>query len=338
MNLELLLHFLKFDIRTESLDIKDWIGRLYVSNDLTSRFRDKRASLTLSVERKDSTRAARISPPTRAVFAETNLCNGRCYYADGRFFSANDGDYWHEMEYDLNTHTIRANLAGKYLQNGQHVVSNIIRPILQSFILPFYGLKTLHGAIVSKGGRTIFLSGHGGMGKTTTAVQMMRAGYELLSDDGPFFITDDKCAYTLSSLDYLHLTENTLTLFPELTAHVVGAMDSREKFAVRIGELQNGGAWRQPLRITDFIQLQRRPDVAMPRIKKINRNLVHRSVLDESMVIFRGAPFRSSPYPFREYTEFVFDLLTKMTQNAETYKLKFADHHLSEIPALISQL
>ncbi len=242
------------------------------------------------------------------------------------------------MEYDLNTHTIRANLAGKYLQNGQHVVSNIIRPILQSFILPFYGLKTLHGAIVSKGGRTIFLSGHGGMGKTTTAVQMMRAGYELLSDDGPFFITDDKCAYTLSSLDYLHLTENTLTLFPELTAHVVGAMDSREKFAVRIGELQNGGAWRQPLRITDFIQLQRRPDVAMPRIKKINRNLVHRSVLDESMVIFRGAPFRSSPYPFREYTEFVFDLLTKMTQNAETYKLKFADHHLSEIPALISQL
>lgn len=290
------------------------------------------------MERKDAPTAARIRPPARGVFAETNLCNGRCYYEGGRFFSANHGDYWHEMEYDLNKQTICANLGGRYLHSGQFVISNIIRPILQSFILPFYGLKTLHGAVLSKGGRTIFLNGHGGMGKTTTAVQLMRAGYELLSDDGPFFFTDSGSAYALSSLDYLHLTANTLRLFPELRAHVVGAKDNREKFAVRMSDLQNGGAWTQPLQVTDYIQLRRRRDVTVPRIVKIKRNLVHRSLLDESMVIFRRPPFRGSAYPFREYSEFVFDLLTKVVQGAETYDLEFADHHLPEIPEIINQL
>ncbi len=290
------------------------------------------------MERKDAPSAARLCPRARGVFAETNLCNGRCYYEDGRFFSANHGDYWHEMEYDLNANTIRANLSGKYLDSGQFVISNIVRPILQSFILPFYGIKTLHGAVLSKGDRTMLLTGHGGMGKTTTAVQLMRAGYDILSDDGPFFFADGGHAYALCSLDYLHLTESTLGLFPELRARVVGAKDHREKFAVRMSDLPNGGAWKQPLPITHYIQLQRRANVASPRIKKINRNIVHRRLLDESMVIFRRAPFRGSAYPFREYSEFVFDLLTKVVQAAETFELEFSDQHLPQIPALLDQV
>jgi hypothetical protein len=242
------------------------------------------------------------------------------------------------MEYDLNTHTIRANLGGKYLDNGWTVVSNMIRPILQSFIMPFYGLRTLHGAVLSKDGRTFFLNGRGGMGKTTTAVQLMRAGYDLLSDDGPFFFIHGGHARALSSLDYLHVTENTLSLFPQLRALVVGTKDNREKFAVRICDLQNTSAWTRPVRITDYIQLERRPDVTTPRIKRINRNVVHRSLLDESMIIFRQAPFRSSAYPFREYSEFVFDLLARVVRDAETYVLELADHHLSQVPALIAQL
>ena len=89
------------------------------------------------------------------------------------------------MEYELETGTIRANLGGKYLQSGQAIISNIMRPVLQSFILPFYGLKTLHGALLTKDGQTLFLSGPGGAGKTTTALAFADAGYEILSDDGP---------------------------------------------------------------------------------------------------------------------------------------------------------
>jgi len=277
-----------------------------------------------------------IRPPADGVFAETNLCNGRCYYEDGRFFSKNYGEYWHEMEFQLSTNTIRATLGGQYLENGQAVISNIIRPILQSFTLPFYGLKTLHGAVVSKDGKTIFLAGDGGAGKTTTALQLMRAGYEILSDDGPFFFVDGRDAYALSSLDYVHVTEQTLKLFPELGPHVVGPMDNRAKFSVRMSALQNGAAWRQPQRITHYVQLQRRPDVTAPRLKRISRNVVHRSLVDGSMVIFRRAPFRVSSPQFRSYSTFVFDLLTKMVQGAETYELQFADHQLPEITEILT--
>jgi hypothetical protein len=338
VNLELLLHFLKFDIQTSSLQLDDWIERLYCSNDLTDRFPAKFKSLKLFVESQNSAQRKPIMPPSQGVFAETNLCNARCYYEAGRFFSANQGDYWHEMEFNLHTNEIRANLGGKFLQSGQAIISNLIRPILQSFILPFYGLRTLHGAVVCKQGRTIFLHGRGGMGKTTTAVQLFAAGYDLLSDDGPFFFIDGASAQVLSSLDYIHLTENTLRLFPQLRTLVVGARDNREKFAVRISDLKNNEAWREPHRITHYIHLQRRPDVPAPSLRKINRNTSHRILLDESMVIFRRAQFQQSAGPFGSYSQFVFDLLGKVIQGAETYELEFADHHLAEIPALVDRL
>lgn len=333
-----MLHFLKFDIQTSSLEFSNWIERLYCTNDLTARFPAKFKSLKLFVESRNSPQCIPIIRPEQGVFAETNLCNARCYYQAGRFFSSNHGEYWHEMEYNLHTNTIRANLGGRFLESGQAIISNLIRPILQSFILPFYGIRTLHGAVVCKQGRTIFLHGRGGMGKTTTAIQLLEAGYELLSDDGPFFFIDGGLAKVLSSLDFIHITENTLRLFPQLRTLVVGVKDNREKFAVRISDLKNNGAWTEPHRITHYIQLQRRPDVDVPRLRKINRNTSHRILLDESMVIFRRAQFRHSADPFGSYSQFVFDLLGKVIQAAEPYELEFADHHLSEIPALIDRI
>ena len=338
MNLELLLHFLKFDIQTNSLELKRWLDQLYVSNDLTKTFPDRCTSLRLIVESKQSPEALFITAPALGVFAETNLCGAPCYYEEGRFFSANDGDYWHEMEYDLNTHTVRANVDGKYLQNNQALISHMIRPILQSFILPFYGIKTLHGAVLTKAGRTVFLLGQGGMGKTTNAIQLMRAGYDLLSEDGPFFTTNNGSAYALSSLDFLHVTEKTLTLFPELQARIVGEEDHRAKFAIPMHEFQNERSWSQPHRITHLIQLRRSPDVSVPHIKEINRSLVHRNLINESMVVFRPTLFRKPGKQFSRYSEFIFDLLTKVILGAETYELSYADQHLEEIPAIIDRL
>jgi hypothetical protein len=337
LQLALLLHFLKLDIQTASLQIREWIERLYVSNDLTSRFPDKSASLKLCVERKDALAATPVDLPANRVFAETNLCNARCFYQDGRFFSANSGDYWHELEYDLHAHTIRINVGGRYFDSGQFVITNIIRPLLQSFLLPFYGIKTLHGAVLSRGDRTFFLIGHGGIGKTTTALQLMRAGYDILSDDGPFFFADRGQAYVLSSLDYLHPTEATMSLFPELKEHQVGAKDHRGKFCVRMSDVQNSMAFANPRRISHCILLNRRQDFAVPRAVEIPRSIVHRHLVDECMVIFRRPTFRDN-YKFQLYVEFVFDLLAKVVQGAEAFDLEFADQHLPDIPRVLDRL
>jgi hypothetical protein len=312
------------------------VRALYTSNDLTPLFAAQASRLRLHLESRDSPQASKLSTAARAVFAETNLCGGRCFYQDGRFFSSGRGACWHAMEYELETGTIRANLGGQYLQSGQAVISNIVRPVLQSFILPFHGLKTLHGAVVTKNGQTIFLAGAGGAGKTTTALAFANAGYELLSDDGPLFTLHADRAVVLSSLDYLHLTEQSLGLFENLRRYVVGGKDARHKFAIPLRQLQRSDAWQRPHQITRFIQLGRDRRVARPQLRSVDKKLVLQELFNDSMVIFRREPFRGKPL-FNSYSEFIFDLVVKVIQDAEVCRLEFADEHLHALPSLLER-
>jgi hypothetical protein len=311
------------------------VNELYTSNDLTSLFAAQTSHLRLQLESRDSPEVLGLVPWSGAVFAETNLCGGRCFYRDGRFFSLGRGEHWHEMEYDLEAGAIRANLGGKYLQNGQSVISNIVRPVLQSFLLPFHGLKSLHGAVVTRDGQTIFLAGAGGAGKTTVALALADAGYEILSDDGPLFTLHEGRAFVLSSLDYLHPTEQTLSLFENLRPQVVGSKDNRGKFAIPLSGLRQGDDWKKPHEVTHFVELRRDSRVDRPRIRSVDKKRVLQELFNDSMVIFRRELFRGKP-PFRRYSEFIFDLVVKVIQGAEVCRLEFGDEHLSALPSLLS--
>jgi hypothetical protein len=328
---------LKFGIQTQSLEIGDWLDRLYVSNDLTNRFPEKVTSLELFIERKDAVSAHNIIIPTNSVFAENNLCTGPCFYRDGHFLSTNSSDFWHELDYDLNADVIRVNVGGRFYDTPQFVITNVIRPILQSFILPFNRIKSLHGAVLSRGEQTFLLIGRGGVGKTTTALQLMRAGYQVLSDDGPLFFLSGGKAYVLSSLDYLHLTENTMKLFPELAKHRVGIKDHREKFCAGMRDVQTSLALAHPRCVTHCIRLKRRNDVDRPRAIRIAKNVIHRELVDESMIIFRQSCFRDN-IRFESYVSFVFELLSRIVQRADAFDLEFSDEHLSDIPSILDGL
>ena len=333
----MLLHVLNLEVRSRSLRVRPWIERLYAFNDLRAVLPHRASLLTLEIERVDSAHAMPITVPASAVFAETNLCTGRCYYDAGRFYSTSETAYAHVMEYDLDANVIRANVGGIYLENPQAVVSNMIRPILQSFILPFYGLKTLHGAVLSKGAHTTLLLGAGGAGKSTTATQMAHDGYDLISDDGPFFTLDGSNAYAMSSLDYLHVTDNTLNMFPGLARHVVGGRDHREKFAVARAGLQRSDAWRRPLTVDTVVKIRRGP-VAEPRVTPYDKRALMQELLTESMTVFRPAAFRDRRSTFTAYSDFIFEIVAGVVRGAEVYELEFANHHLSQVPELIERL
>jgi hypothetical protein len=333
----MLLHVLNLEVQSRSLRVRPWIDRLYAFNDLRAALPHRASKLTLEIERVDSRHAIPISVPETAVFAETNLCTGRCYYDRGRFFSTSESQYAHAMEYDIDAHLIRANLGGIYLENPQAIVSNLIRPILQSFILPFYGLKTLHGAVLSKGSYTTLLLGAGGAGKSTTATQMAHDGYDLIADDGPFFTLDGSRAYAMSSLDYLHVTDNTLSMFPELVPHVVGGRDHREKYAVARAGLRHSDAWRRPLHVDTIVKI-RRGSVAQPRVTAYDKHALMQELLTESMTVFRPAAFRDRRAYFTAYSDFIFDIVTAVVKEAQAFELEFANHDLPEVPELIERL
>ena len=183
---------------------------------------------------------------------------------DGRFLRGQGRGTAASARVRFASSTIRAFVGGLFLTSGQYIVIDLIRPILQSFLLPFYGLKSLHGAVLHGHGKTIFLDGPGGAGKTTTALMLARAGFDVLSDDGPLFVADGGRTFVLSSMDFAHLTEGTVRLFPELEPFVVGGKDSRGKFAVNLRPLQPSGSLA-PLAVTHYIRL-RRVSCSQPRL------------------------------------------------------------------------
>ncbi len=337
MTSELAFHFLKFDIESDSLELGPWVERLYVSNDLSSRFPAQQRRLRIRLERKDSRHALSIAAPHDGAYAETHLGLGPCYYEDGRFYSENRGHLWHEMEYDLDAHLLRANLGGRYTDSGQWPITYVLRPILKGFLMAFHGLTTMHAAGLCKGDRTILLVGGPGAGKSTTAIHLMFDGYDLLSDDRTFIALDGDAACALSSLDGLHVTDATLRMFPALAPHVVGQRDEGDKWAVSPARLARGTAWREPRRITDFIQLRRGP-IARPRCVPLDRGRVLEDLLRETMIVFRARAFRTAPYPFRQYSDFLLAAATAVIRDAKGYALEFADHDLPRIPALIESV
>jgi len=331
---ELVLHFLKFAIESRSLDVDPWVERLYASNDVTGRFPAHAAHLRLLLERRDSPHAFSFRPLGFPAFAETHLGLGACYYEEGRFVSANDAHLWHEMEYDVAGHTIRANLGGRYVENPHSIITYVVRPILKGFLMPFYRLATVHAASVVKDDRTVFLAGGPGAGKSTTAIHLMLAGWDLLSDDRTFLTVAGDTAYALSSLDALHVTDQTLRLFPALGPHVVGDRDEGGKWSVGLEHLPRGTAWREPRRVTDFIQLRRGP-VARAGLSPLTRSQALEDLLRDTMVVFRARAFRAAPYPFREYSDFILAALTALVSDARLSVLEFADADLPRIPALL---
>jgi len=292
--------------------------------------------LRLTIERLDPADPRSVVQPPGAIFAETNLCGVPCFYADGRFYAAREGPLGLRLEFDLATSTIRAQVGGDYLHSGQHIVTDLIRPILQSFLLPFYGLKSLHGAVLHGRGRTIFLDGPGGAGKTTTAMRLADAGYDVLSDDGPLFTVDRNKTYALSSLDFAHVTDHTLHLFPFLRPLLVGGKDSRGKYAVSLRHLQPRGP-SAPLTITHHVRLQR-GRVDTPHLRRRDKSELFRDLVDSSMVVFRPAPFHRPGQSFKAYSQGTLDLIRNLVRDAEVYDLEFADHHLPDLPDVLESV
>jgi len=335
---EILLHWLKFDIRTHSLDFLPWVQRLYGSNDLRKAFPQRVATLQLRVERLGSPEALPIVPLENGVFAETRVLTAPCFYEDGLFQSFNPGGYAHQFEYDARNHSIRCNLGGDFLRSGQLVASHFIRPLLQSFILSFYGMKWLHGALLARGDRTFFITGAGGAGKSTTSMALLHHGFSLLSEDGPLFFLDEGEDYVLSSLDFPHLAADTVKRFPWLQHHAIGEMDDRGKIPIARSALNGNGDWKEPRRVTHILEIERTTQAAAPALTPLPHREVLLKLVAESMTVFRSLRKQCAGLPLDQYSEFVFDLISRLSARAQVYRLRFADHQLDQVAELLNRL
>jgi hypothetical protein len=327
------LHFLDVVLLSRSFDLGPALHALYDSNDLRAEFPERATTLRVELEHADSAWALDIPPLDGGVAAETSIAYGPCFYAEGRFLATHEGEPRQRLDYVPALGRVRANVAGRTLAGPLDLVARFLRPLLRSFVTTLHGLRVLHGAAVTRTGRTVLFTGAAGAGKTTTALAFARAGWAVLADDSPFLTLQAGRCLALSSLDFLQAAPATLALFPELQEGCVGEADERGKRMVRGTSLREGDG-RRAWPVTDLVALRRTPEATRPRLVPGERSDVVRGLLEDDMTVFRRRPLRADP-TLRAASTFVIDVLAGLVSGARVATLEYADGHLFDLPTLI---
>jgi hypothetical protein len=329
-------HTMTLEVQTHNPQLSDWLKGLYQSCDQSELLGVKKSRYVMQLEATNTTESLPIEPFYDGT-GEVTCVNGHCYYHQGRFYTRrSEEDRFLEMDYNLETHTLRVNLGGTFLTSDGEFVYGFFRQNLWNFILPFHRLRTLHGAVVTQGDRTLFFSGDKGAGKTTAALQFVQDGYQLISDDSPLFTLVNQKACAFSSLDDIRISETTLNLFPQYRPILKPMMAVVNKYAIDRRKLPEGFLDMGPAAVTDLVIL-RRGDYSEPRLFPVEKKPFLDAFIRDYVVVFRGPEFSPSPYPFQETSLFTLDLITTLFQQSNLYIMEFSDSHLSDLPHLVKE-
>ncbi|HEY9732033.1 MAG TPA: hypothetical protein V6C89_08975 [Drouetiella sp.] len=327
------LESLRVDFLTHNKRFYDWLASYYEQGNGNT------AEYTITLEDLDSPH--RIDLPARADGLFTKFCliaDAHCHFADGIFTSRAEGDLAHEIEIDVNARTVRGNLGGQFLKSEESFIYVVVRDILRRLVLPLNGYIMLHGSVVTTGDQTIFFAGDKAMGKSTIALEMMRHGFKIISDDSPIAFLSSDGAYVLSGRDQLSVTENTLKLFPELHECVSHQRDVSGKYFLDRRKLGSNRVTSEARKITDFVQLNRGSfeDLALTPIDK---GLASANLIREFMPLFRKELVaETDPNFFRDKNNILFQTLGELLAGARAFELKYSDAHRTQIPSILSAI
>jgi hypothetical protein len=286
----------------------------------------------LLIEVAGAKQALRIERPLKHVPGWFSIADVPLVFGEDRFYGQSaDGSL--DIEIDVVKRTVRANVGAYLCQSEESFIYCFLRDVLRKFVYPLSGFICLHGAVVTKGERVILLAGDTGAGKSTLAMQFLREGYSIVSDDSPLVAVHDGVCFVMSSLDELSITESTLLLFPELSAYVRGVRDVSGKLYISRELMPANRLALEPMRLTDYVVLQRE-QCASPSLTPIDRTGVVGSILEEYMSIFSRLKIESDPGYFAKVDQSTFDCLTLLLTGANTSQLRYANDHLSSIAGL----
>lgn len=121
------------------------------------------------------------------------------------------------------------------------LISNVFFYPLYGQLLKEAGLFPLHAAGVARDGRGYLFLGKSGSGKSTLTLNLVRAGYGLLSDDTVFLRMKEGQVEALCFPEEINVSEQTMELIPELSqVRNFTVNELRQKSSFPIEELYPG--------------------------------------------------------------------------------------------------
>ncbi|MCA9795416.1 MAG: hypothetical protein KC910_26595 [Candidatus Eremiobacteraeota bacterium] len=180
-------------------------------------------------------------------------------------------------------------------------------------------MRALHGALLQRGGRGLLLYGPGGIGKSTMALRLVEAGWELLADDSPIFYLDGDRPVGVASLQVPMVTRRTLELLPCCSRYLREGGDINGKRPLDIPRSSRA------VEVAHLVRLLPESDQPASLEPRPTSHTLD-ELLRESMLLFRKVP----PQPeLDEASSFVFSLLTSLVARARSWALHY-DHHRGE--------
>lgn len=294
---------------------------------------------TITLEALNSPHEITLDSARDGLFTKFCLiADAHCYFKDGKFTSEAQGELAHQLEVNVNERTVRGNLGGVFLESEESFIYVVVRDILRRLVLPLSGYVMLHGSVVTRGEQTIFFAGDKAMGKSTIALEMMRHGYKIISDDSPIASLTARGAHVLSGRDQLSVTQNTLKLFPELQDCVSRQRDVSGKYFLDRKQLSDTRVTTEAREITHFVQLNRGAYEECS-LTPIDKGLASANLIREFMPLFRKElSIEENQKFFRDVNQNLFQILGCLLSGAKSFELKYSDRHRTEVPALLSAL
>lgn len=138
--------------------------------------------------------------------------------------------------------TPRAMTYGRF----EDVIFTSLAPILRR-----HGYFLAHAFAASKDGRCALIAGATQSGKTTTGLNLLLNGWQLISNDTVLLQQRDQVVYALPTPGIVNIRPKTLTLLPELRPLLASKSPIYGQYNVTGEELVNG-RWSQPCPITEI--------------------------------------------------------------------------------------
>lgn len=195
-------------------------------------------------------------------------------------------------------------------------------------LLRVHGRYLLHAAGVSHRGRALLLVGASGSGKTTTSLNLLLHGWQLLANDVVLLTAESDGVTAWPLPDKITVRPKTLALLPQLAQFAVGAQQIAG-VALPADFLPShqlvGGNWSPPARV-EAICFPQVTDRATADLDVQPRAVTLARLLEESVDCW-------DPASLDAHTA----LLTALSQQAIGYRLRLGAD-LAALPALLAAL
>jgi len=126
-----------------------------------------------------------------------------------------------------------------YLGEPATIVDNMLLPALHT-LLSRWGLVNLHAAALARRGRGLLIMGDAAAGKSTTAMELLEAGYSFISDNDAYLELHDGRVLARGADPRLHLESDEARRFPRLaplSRFPLRSRGGRRKRCIDLGRL-----------------------------------------------------------------------------------------------------